>query len=147
MKKRVLMVLTTLSLFVALAGVSAFAQSDMRLRANIPFEFSVGHKMLPAGEYRVWKTSEGALAIRREDCRVSQVFIVNQAQTGATPTESKLIFNRYGDQYFLSQIWTAGNDYGYQLNKNKAERELVRASRALARNGSDPQIVTLIAHR
>ena len=38
--------------------------------------------------------------------------------------ESKLIFNRYGNKYFLSQIWTAGSKSGRELPKSQRETEL-----------------------
>ena len=33
-------------------------------------------------------------------------------------------FHRYGDQYFLAQIWTAGNDMGNELPKSGRETEV-----------------------
>ena len=38
--------------------------------------------------------------------------------------ESKLIFNRYGNHYFLSQIWTQGDNSGRELFKSQRESEL-----------------------
>jgi hypothetical protein len=61
--------------------------------------------------------------------------------------ESTLVFHRYGDEYFLSTIWTAGNDTGHELFKSRAERELIRASSKLAKSASELQTVTLVAHR
>ena len=55
-------------------------------------------------------------------------------------TESKLIFNRYGDRYFLSQVWTAGNSSGRQLLKSDREKEMAQ----VAKNETKGQ-VTLIA--
>ncbi len=33
---------------------------------------------------------------------------------------TKLVFHRYGDQYFLAQIWTAGNDRGQRTAEEPA---------------------------
>jgi hypothetical protein len=74
MKKQLLMGLTTLSLFVTLAAVSASAQSDMSLKVNIPFEFSVGNEVLPAGEYTVRNMVQATLVIRSVDRSASQIF-------------------------------------------------------------------------
>jgi hypothetical protein len=147
MKKRVLMVLTTLSLFVTLAAVSVYAQSDMRLKVNIPFEFSVGNEVLPAGEYTIRHVAQTALVIRSVDCRVAQIFSTIGAQASATRNESTLVFHRYGNEYFLSTIWTAGNAAGHELSKSRAERGLIRARNVLAKSASERQIESLVAHR
>ena len=57
MKKQLLKGFTMLTLIavIALASVVATAtanpQASSRVVANIPFEFSVGYKTMPAGEY------------------------------------------------------------------------------------------------
>jgi hypothetical protein len=38
-----------------------------------------------------------------------------------------LRFNRYGDRYFLSQVWT-GTDQGQELARSQAEREQIAVS-------------------
>ena len=147
MKKQILIGLTTLSLFVTLAATSVQAQSDMHLKVNIPFEFFVKNRLLPAGEYTVRQIAGDALQIRSVDCRASDVFITIPAQAGTTPTQPTLIFHRYGDQYFLSTIWRGTDDTGRQLLKSHAERELIRARSALAKSASERQTVLVPAHR
>jgi hypothetical protein len=147
MKKQALMVLTTLSLFVTLAAVSAHAQSNMRLNVNIPFDFSVGNKVLPSGEYTVRYVTQEILVIRSADCSATQVFLTYFTQASKTRNESSLVFNRYGDQYFLATIWTAGNDSGHEISESRSERELVRTSRALAKSAPGRETVSIIAQR
>lgn len=147
MKKQILMVLTTLSLFVTLAATSVHAQSDMHLKVNIPFEFYVRNRILPAGEYTVRQIGRDTLQIRSVDCRASDLFMTIPTQAGTTPNQSTLIFRRYGDQYFLSTIWTGGNDIGRQLLKSPAEGELIRARSAVAKSASERQTVPVPAHR
>ena len=150
MKKQAFMILTTLSLFITLSAVSVYAQSDMRLNVNIPFEFSVRNKVLPAGEYTVTQrvqNAENNLLIRRVDRTASDVFLTIPTRAGTTPNESKLVFNRYGDQYFLSEVWMRGNDTGHELGKPHAEQKLIRARITSAYSASERQIVCIIAHR
>ena len=99
MRKQLLMSLTTLSLLVTLSAASVCAQSELRLRVNIPFEFSVGEKTLPAGEYTVRYLAQGVLVIQSVDRHASQVFAVS-TRPSTRRDESSLVFNRYGDQYF-----------------------------------------------
>jgi hypothetical protein len=147
MKKQVLKIFSMLSLFVTLAAASVYAQSDMSLKVNIPFEFSVGNEVLPAGEYTVRHVAQSALVIRRADCSVAKVFSTMGTIASKTPNESSLVFHRYGDEYFLSTIWTAGNDTGHELSKSRAEREIIRASNKLAKSATERQTLSLIAHR
>jgi hypothetical protein len=146
MKKHVLMVLTTMSLFFTMAAASISAQSDTRLVVTIPFEFSIRNKVLPAGEYIVSQIARDTLMIRRVDCSASETFFTNPIQAHSTPNQSTLVFNRYGKQYFLAKIWKIGNDTGSELSKPRAERKLVRARITSAYDASDLQIVSVSAH-
>jgi len=38
-----------------------------------------------------------------------------------------LVFDRYGDKYFLRQIWTAGETGGLECPKSRAEKESLEA--------------------
>jgi hypothetical protein len=44
-----------------------------------------------------------------------------------TQQETTLTFNKYDDQYFLSQIWSAGEKSGRELLKPRVERQLAKA--------------------
>jgi hypothetical protein len=58
--------------------------------------------------------------------------------------ESKLVFNRYGDHYFLSQIWEAGDNAGRELMKSREERQL---ERELAKTSNGPEKVAIVRRR
>ena len=147
MKRQAILVLTTLSLLVMLTAASVNGQSDMRINVNIPFEFSVGKAILPAGEYTVSYGAQSLLMIQSVDRSVSQVFITISTQAGTTRVESSLVFHRYGDRYFLSAVWTAGHEIGHELRKPRAERDLIRAGRSVVQSASQRQTVSIVAHR
>ncbi len=148
MKRQAFMILTTLSLLVILAATSVYAQiSNVLGVAKIPFEFSVGNKVLPAGEYTVSQMTQDTLVIRNVDFSASDIVLTIPTRARTTPNESALVFNRYGDQYFLSKVWTTGNDTGRELSKPPAEEELIRARSALAKSASERQIVSIPSHR
>jgi hypothetical protein len=115
----------TIAFAVALLAVTAgYAQT--KLIADIPFEFAVGQKVLPAGEYTVNPSAvPGTLLISGQNAGVFSVTIPSSTNSGTVPG-SKLVFNRYGNTYFLSQVWNAGIQRGYRLPKSKAEREMAR---------------------
>jgi hypothetical protein len=61
-------------------------------------------------------------------------------------TKTKLVFNRYGDQYFLSQIWEEGNLMATQLTKTSAERKAAKDARSnIARSNGEPETVVIFA--
>jgi len=123
MKSRTL----TIAIAVALLAVTAgYAQSKAQLIADIPFEFTVGQKVLPAGEYTVnASAAPGVLVIGGRDASVFTQTIPSSTNSGTVPG-SKLVFHRYGNTYFLSQVWNAASQRGYRLPKSKTEREMAR---------------------
>jgi hypothetical protein len=128
MKRQALTVFTMLSLFVLLAGMSVYAQSpDGEIDVNIPFKFTVENTTLPPGQYtvrRVFSDDPQALTIQSANHRVTVDFLTNSAETEQTPNKTYLLFNEVGSRYFLSQIWTQGENIGSQLSPSRAELRL-----------------------
>lgn len=128
MTKQALKNFTMLSVVLMLTSVSVAAQSERSEITSIPFNFTAGEKTLPAGEYvaKPDRKSSGVWVIQSRDGRVSAFFTTNAVQASKTQQRTRLIFNRYGDQYFLSQIWITGNNSGRELFMPSVERELVK---------------------
>jgi len=125
MTKKAFAIASVVVLSMAIVAVSARAQASSPLLANIPFQFVVRDQTLPAGEYRIEQlSSNSVLLIRSTDGHTSTIVMTMAALANDWQSESKLVFNRYGDQYFLSQIWTAGNKSGRELYKSPRETEL-----------------------
>lgn len=137
MKKQILAV--AVGLLLTTAGV-CYAQ-QLGLGVNIPFAFQVDNKTLPAGEYQV-RTLPGGdgnslQLIERTDCSAAVLVMTMAADSKDAKSEPELVFNQYGNSYFLSQIWT-GAGPGRQLSKSKREKEV-----ALSEAMTD---VALLAH-
>ena len=116
---------------IMVAGVSANAQSlEYRLTANIPFDFTVANKKLPAGKYwiRRGQSSNGDLLMQISSTDgQSNVYRLTIPVTRLNPNrEGTLVFHRYGDDYFLFQVWPAGGNTGRALPQSRTERELAR---------------------
>ena len=47
-------------------------------------------------------------------------------QTLEPNRHGKLVFHRYGDQWFLFQIWPAGINTGREITSSRLEREIER---------------------
>jgi hypothetical protein len=132
MKRKVIKRLTMLSLvsmFTLCAAVaSANAQLISPIRAKIPFDFSVGDKKLAAGEY-IFSRSSGfahvkTILVSSADSSTRMFQSTWAAQVLTPRNESTLVFHKYGDQYFLEQIWTGGEQEGTQLPESRGERTI-----------------------
>lgn len=74
------------------------------LRATVPFDFYFGDERLPAGIYMIERMSPIVVRIS-DDKGHAVVALTNEAY--AAPKElgkSQIVFNRYGDTYFLSEM-------------------------------------------
>ena len=96
------------------------------MAVNIPFDFVAGNTQLPAGEYtvKVSAHTHSLILVSRKDSTASAFINTNAAVSSMPQPESKLIFNRYGNRYFLSQVWSEGNSQGRQLLKSTREKEI-----------------------
>src|ERR1700730_429659 len=101
--------LIMLSVLGVLTTVSAHAQYVKPFRVTIPFNFYVGGKALTAGQYTVGRGSETtaeAIVLRGIDGGAGVFVLTRGIQTAEVQQQSKLVFRRYGDQYFLGEVWT-----------------------------------------
>jgi hypothetical protein len=155
MKKQVISVLTMLSLVAAvIAAITvapAAAQAINSIKVDVPFNFTSGSSEFPAGKYTIEQVSgrgTSAITIRSENGKAIGMLICSSAQTLSPKDVTSVVFNRYGDHYFLSQIWTAGETTGIEIPRSSMERRFQRAIQA--GNGasavvSGPAIVTIAA--
>jgi hypothetical protein len=90
--------------------------------ATVPFSFVVANEELPPGRYVITSIADGVLRIYTADSRGVAV-PVHTTKGKAPESAGKLVFHRYGQTYFLSEVWTAGNDTGRELFRSKAEKE------------------------
>ena len=119
----------TLSLVLGVAVVSA--QNSHTLVGDIPFDFHVGKALLPAGEYTVKSTIpvSGAICIQSTDGSKSAMVQTFALAPSKGDGAAKLVFNRYGSTYFLSQVWNPSESIVLGLSKSKVEIEVARKAR------------------
>ena len=153
MQKQIFRTITMLSLLLVLAVISVNSQgrSETSIAGNVPFDFTVGDTRLPAGNYTLRRialtSSYDRIVIKSADGRGdSHTVVTLPNRTSEVQKESKLVFNRYGDQYFLSQIWMAGSDTGRDLAPSRNERNLAKGS-MLAKSKPERQTVALHASK
>ena len=128
MTKRFFGVLAVAALTVAVAA--PLSAQSIRLTATIPFDFIVGNKTMPSGDYNVMTASSTQiLVIRNVEMKTATLALTQLAsdESSSRPGTPMLVFNRYGDQYVLAQVWGspgAGREFG----KSRTERELSKTA-------------------
>lgn len=146
--RNLLSIFAALVLFVALAGVSASARTSRSLVVNIPFDFTVAGKSLPAGEYLVERSTQASadgLSLRNVENGAGAFVLTSTVQSNWRQAASRLVFTRYNEHYFLSQYWTVGESSGRALIKSEKERTL---EGELAKTGAKPtKVVITIAQK
>src|SRR5260370_14127605 len=157
MEKQIIKGFTMLMIGVALAFVTtvapAYGQSSLHTVAKIPFEFVIGGKTLPAGEYGVAGIEGNSQLVRiqsKEDNQ-SAVRLTTVITSASAPSTGKLGFHRYANQYLLTQVWMPGSNRRRQLTKSKQQRAIEREMAATLstseRAQSGDEIVVLVATR
>ena len=127
MKNQTLRLVAILGIFFGLAVVSANAQAPSKVEVNIPFEFSAGKTTLPAGVYSIKRMSGNNVTLRSEDGKSSVILNAPVTNNSSDPNAvERIVFERYGDGYALSQIWlTAGTGRQVWIDKKGARSERV----------------------
>jgi hypothetical protein len=143
-----LSVFATATLFGSLLLPPAHAQVIGAIQGKIPFDFAVGNKVLPAGNYVVRQTgtTQGVLALQNADHKaITIMFLASPVQAGSAE-KTKLVFHRYGNTYFLSQVWPGLGQDGSQLIPSKSERAAAERMAAVTRPGK-PELASATFHR
>ena len=106
---------------------SASAQSSMTMAVvNIPFAFQTERQTLPAGIYRIDRQSGNLIRLAGPG-NAGGFVMTHDAIKTHTPDHGTIVFDRYGDKYYLHQIWTAGHSIGLECPKSRAEKAALLA--------------------
>lgn len=142
--RKVLGVMAMGCLLSVLVVVSVHAQDPgSAIRVSIPFDFTVEGRTLPAGDYEVRRISDeptGLLIQNVRRRRDEAMFQTEPRDERRIPNHSLLVFHRYGDSYFLSEVMTAGQETAEDLRPTRAERTL---RSEMAKNNVEPETVTV----
>jgi hypothetical protein len=141
-----------IAMFVATASANAQSLAGP-VRVNVPFDFVVANEKLPAGKYLIRRAEPTVgdllLAVTSRDNLVNALLFTVPVHVLTPTNKGKLVFHRYGDQYFLSEVWPAGTTTGRAVAKSHAERDLETkanqspVSQKLNRNETGPVVIDL----
>lgn len=125
------------AVLLAVAALSAYAQSPAALRVSVPFQFSINNTAMPAGEYSISRAGLGdgrLLALRSSDNRHTVLFAGNAAALASAAQQSSLVFNHNDNNYVLAGIWWAGYTSGVKLAAHES---------AMTASQHPPQVVVI----
>jgi hypothetical protein len=147
MRKKIFSAAITCSLLIVVGAATAYAQlPGTAVRATIPFDFSVRGKVLPAGDYeirRITDQPDGLIISNVNDRHEHAMFQTEAIQAPRIANRTEIIFQRYGDSYFLSEVFAGGMQNGREAIPSRQERMLRSES---ARNNTKPESVALAAY-
>ena len=129
--RHLLSLLMALIFALAIYPGKAHAQIIGALEANIPFQFHAGNTKLPPGKYVIHLLDDSDLTVMEitsADGSTSALFEVQQAEANSTPAKSELIFNKYGNRYFLAKLFDEGNPSGSEVAKSRYEKKVSHAT-------------------
>jgi hypothetical protein len=115
--------ITLAFLTAALISTGSIRAHAQEVRFNVPFDFIVGNQVLPAGTYGVSHASENAILIETPDRRfhtMTPTFADDRQSYGV----GKLIFAKYGNQYFLREVLCSGLSMNMEIPKSTLEKQV-----------------------
>ena len=130
MKKAYSFLLVAASLLLA----SAAQAQDVHIRANVPFDFTVGKTVLSAGTYDIAKIGVGDKVLLLRSENKSSMTIAHDCASALPSTKTVLVFRETEEGYALYQIWMQGDSTGREFPKPKAEPRL-------AQNGKPAEVI------
>jgi len=144
--KKILSITVTGCLALMFAFAVQAQEPGAAMRASIPFEFIVSGRTLPSGNYEIRRLGDDpmTLLIRNVDHKRDEaVFTTDAYIESRIPGHSEIVFHRYGDTTFLSEVVTAGYQTARELEPSHTEKNL---RREMASNNSKPETVALAVY-
>jgi hypothetical protein len=141
MKPKTVILLTALVILLPLLSSTLQAQEQLLFRVNIPFGFIAGGVHLTPGQYLAFHTTPTLIQLVKQDGRASAWIPVKASPVISGEKVSQLIFNRYGDTYFLAKVSTGHDQQMHECFKCRGEQTLAAQYRP-----SEVKTVTVAAN-
>jgi hypothetical protein len=89
---------------------------------TVPFDFTVGNQVLPAGTYQVsYYAPKSAIMIRSEDGRFHAFTAIHPADPSTR--DSEVVFTKYGNQYFMHEVLCGALSMNVALPTSRMEKQ------------------------
>jgi hypothetical protein len=137
------------SLFIGVLAIGAFASASPAVaqaqgpavQVTVPFAFQNGSQHLPAGTYRIDLNSEHVMILRGTDANAAGVAMTLPEQRSKEIAKGKVVFQRYGDHYYIHEVWLPNSTEGRECVTSRAEKRDKQLQ--LAQNITAPSNVEL----
>jgi hypothetical protein len=113
-------------LALALTPSAAASSFGFRIKADIPFDFQIGKKKMPKGDYIIESVGQSGTVLIRKEKGGKAVNVMTVVDKHTDKHKSKLMFRRYGDQYFLARIWDGSSETVLKIEKSSAEKKVAK---------------------
>lgn len=121
---------TFASLFVAalvvfsLGGNELSAQSPS-LTIEVPYEFTAGDTILPAGSYRIQRAKGSLNSLAFQNLETQDIFLIpflSRVSEKKKAEEAEVVFKKHGGKSYISEIYLTGME-GFHLPGGPAEHD------------------------
>jgi hypothetical protein len=119
MNRLTAMTLVSTATFITLGGATARATT---LEAKIPFAFVVQKQVLPAGTYRISSVGSNFVQVGTKDKPALET-IATHFDNDGPGNDARLVFTKYGDQYFLREVLCDSPVINFALPASKLEKQ------------------------
>ena len=126
MKKILLSLVVVCCLGFSSAIAASSSLFSFRIKADIPFDFQIGKKKMPKGDYIIESVNDSGTVLIRKEKGGKAVNIMTVVDKHTDKHKSKLVFRRYGDQYFLARIWDGSSETVLKIEKSSAEKKVAK---------------------
>ena len=118
MKRITVLALLTAAL-ISIGGARTHAQAPV---FKVPFDFTVGNLVLPAGTYQVsYNAAKTAILIRSQDGRFHAFTTTHSADPSTK--DGEIVFTKYGNQYFLHEVLCSDLSMNAEIPTSRLEKQ------------------------
>jgi hypothetical protein len=128
------------TLFAAASTVPAARAQNVHARVQIPFAFDYGSRHFEPGLYRIDNLSASVLELSG---RRAAAMVIYRSDVNMQPAESSyILFRKYGDRYFLQEVWSAASAQHLSILESNSETRAIR-ERSMTDSGTSVQVAFL----
>ena len=112
--KRMLFLFTVAALTIAMFSVPLSAQ-QLVAKVQVPFQFQAAGKTMPAGDYTVATNVANGLVSMADVTGHKALLPGKRIEPLQEDQKARLVFQRTGEKYSLTTIWTGPGRLGYEV--------------------------------
>jgi hypothetical protein len=124
--KRQFLILIAIAAFATALATNASGQTRKTTRTNVEFDFQIGDRIYPAGQYQIESISDQRHLLRisnLSNAKKTQTILANHSQLATRTQTPKLVFLKDGEGCFLTQMFLESGEWGYSITASRRQRD------------------------